>query len=82
MFLSVFIEIDVACRLSRKTFDTPETYKEFGPIRIEFGKASCVTICVLAGYVENCLRDFYDNVLLYYCTDSVCPLSVAFRCSA
>jgi len=25
-------------RLSRKTFDTPETYKEFGPIRIEFGK--------------------------------------------
>jgi len=25
-------------RLSRKTFDTAETYKEFGPIRIEFGK--------------------------------------------
>jgi len=27
-------------RLSRKTFDTADTYKEFGPIRIEFGKVS------------------------------------------
>ena len=29
-------------RLSRKTFDTSETFKEFGPVKIEFGKVGFV----------------------------------------
>jgi len=31
------------CRNSRKTFDTSETSKEFGPIKIDFGKV-CGTL--------------------------------------
>ena len=36
--LSVWMKTLEEIKHARKTFDTSETYKDFGPIRIEFGK--------------------------------------------
>lgn len=71
--MPVFIVLFPFSRSSRKTFDTSDTSKEFGPVRIEFGKVQSKVslkydswhkdvLSKFGNMLGNEMQDFHGNV--------------------